>query len=61
MRLDLDSLHALRVSAVPPGTRRYVQDDLPAMPDAEFSILPPRPNETRLVGDVRRLLVEQFT
>ncbi|OAF11375.1 LysR family transcriptional regulator [Bradyrhizobium neotropicale] len=50
----------LNASAVPAGAQRYAQEDLPQMGEAEFSILPPRPNEARVVGDVRRLLIEQF-
>jgi hypothetical protein len=40
-------------------TRRtgFGQDRLP---DAEFSLLPPKPNEPALIGEVRRLLVAQF-
>ena len=50
----------LNASATPPNARRFVSDELPAMPDAEFSILPPKPNEPALIGEVRRLLVAQF-
>jgi DNA-binding transcriptional LysR family regulator len=50
----------LNASALPTSARRCEFDGLPAMPDAEFGILPPKPNEARLVGEVRRLLVEQF-
>lgn len=50
----------LNASAAPPDARRFVSDELPEMPDAEFSILPPKPNEAALVGEVRRLLVAQF-
>jgi DNA-binding transcriptional LysR family regulator len=50
----------LNASAVPAGARRLASDELPDMPDAEFSLLPPRPNEPALVGEVRRLLVAQF-
>ncbi|MCA6125407.1 LysR family transcriptional regulator [Bradyrhizobium sp. WSM 1704] len=50
----------LNASAAPPDARRFVSDELPEMPDAEFSLLPPKPNEPALVGEVRRLLVAQF-
>jgi DNA-binding transcriptional LysR family regulator len=51
----------LNESAAPPGARRFESDELPEMPDAEFSLLPPKPNEPALVGEVRRLLVAEFT
>lgn len=50
----------LNAPAIPSGARRFVSDELPEMPDAEFSLLPPKPNEPGLVGEVRRLLVAQF-
>jgi DNA-binding transcriptional LysR family regulator len=50
----------LNASAIPLGARRFESDELPEMPDAEFSLLPPKPNEPALIGEVRRLLVAQF-
>lgn len=50
----------LNASAVPAGARRLQSNELPEMPDAEFNLLPPKPNEAVLVGEVRRLLVAQF-
>ncbi|QPF87175.1 LysR family transcriptional regulator [Bradyrhizobium genosp. L] len=50
----------LNASAAPSGVRRLASDELPEMPDAEFCLLPPKPNEPALVGEVRRLLMAQF-
>ncbi len=43
----------LNASAAPPDARRFVSDELPEMPDAEFSLLPPKPNRPALVGEVK--------
>jgi len=52
----------LNSSAVPPGAEAYrPAQALPALPDVEFSLLPPRPGEAPLVGAVRDMLVSHFS
>lgn len=52
----------LNASAVPMGAEvcRSAQH-LPVLPDVEFSLLPPRPGESHLVGAVREMLASQFS
>ena len=51
----------LNTSAVPShaGERRLPYN-LPALPKIEFSLLPPRPGEAALVGEVRDVLAMEF-
>ncbi|AMW84739.1 LysR family transcriptional regulator [Pseudomonas sp. NPDC087814] len=52
----------LNSSAVPAGAEacRSIQT-LPALPDVEFSLLPPRPGEASLVSAVREMLITHFS
>ena len=51
----------LNASAVPDGTGVWRTTlSLPSLPDVEFSLLPPRPGEAALVGEVRRMLAGQL-
>ncbi|MBP2298748.1 LysR family transcriptional regulator [Azospirillum picis] len=54
-------ISCLNMSAVPDdvGTFRLAQT-LPPLPEVEFSLLPPRPGEATLVGEVRRMLATHF-
>ena len=52
----------LNSSAVPAGAEVYRStQSLPALPDVEFSLLPPRPGEAPLVSAVREMLVTHFS
>lgn len=52
----------LNASAVPMGAEVCRSaPPLPALPDVEFSLLPPRPGEPHLVGAVREMLASQFS
>lgn len=51
----------LNASAVPTGAEAFRSAlSLPALPDVEFSLLPPRPGESHLVSAVRDMLASQF-
>ncbi|MDR3468996.1 MAG: LysR family transcriptional regulator [Xanthobacteraceae bacterium] len=51
----------LNASATPPGLGAVARDIvLPALPEVEFSLQPPRPGERPVVADVRRMLAEQL-
>lgn len=51
----------LNASAVPVGAEVCQSAlQLPALPDVEFSLLPPRSGESQLVGAVREMLAGQF-
>ncbi|MGY2964013.1 DNA-binding transcriptional LysR family regulator [Pseudomonas sp. TE36184] len=52
----------LNASAVPMGAQVCQSaHHLPGLPDVEFSLLPPRPGESPLVGAVREMLASQFS
>lgn len=52
----------LNASATPPSLAAVARDvELPALPEVEFNLLPPRAGERALVGEVRRLLAEELT
>ena len=51
----------LNLSSVPDGVGAWrLAQRLPALPDVEFSLLPPRRGEAKLVGEVRDLLASQL-
>ena len=51
----------LNASSTPPGLGAVARDiGLPALPEVEFSLLPPRAGERPVVADVRRMLAEQL-
>lgn len=50
----------LNASAVPPDARPFDGLQLPELPDVEFSLLPPRIGEPRLVTEAREMLARQF-
>lgn len=51
----------LNESAIPPGVNRFNSKGLlPKMPSVEFCLLPPRPGEVALVGEVRQLLAREL-
>lgn len=52
----------LNASALPEGaTVSASVPRLPAMPEVEFSLVPPRPGEPPIVAEVRKMLAEQFS
>jgi len=51
----------LNASALPDGVEIvHLVRQLPPLPEVEFSLLPPRPGEVPLVGEVREMLATQF-
>lgn len=51
----------LNDSAIPSGVRRLNDEDsFPPLPDVEFSLLPPRPNELPVVTQVREMLAQEL-
>lgn len=51
----------LNASAIPQGIGAVSRDiALPALPEVEFALLPPRPGERPLVAEARRMLAEQL-
>jgi DNA-binding transcriptional LysR family regulator len=54
-------ISCLNASAVPDGAEVWRSAlHLPPLPDVEFSLLPPRPGEAPLVGEVREMLAIQL-
>ena len=51
----------LNASSVPEGAEGWrATPALPTLPEVEFSLLPPRPGEDRLIGEVREMLAVQL-
>ncbi|MCO6418033.1 LysR family transcriptional regulator [Siccirubricoccus sp. KC 17139] len=54
-------MSCLNASAVPDGAEPWPPARaLPPLPEVEFSLLPPRPGEAPLVGEVREMLASQL-
>lgn len=51
----------LNASAIPEGIAPFTNNAaLPALPDVEFTMVPPRKTEAKFVSDVRNMLAEQL-
>jgi DNA-binding transcriptional LysR family regulator len=56
-------ISCLNTSSIPAGMGRFDGGDhieLPALPDVEFGLVPPRPGESPLVSEVREILAQEL-